>query len=119
VDGKHGAIVDPLRRFAPEGLDAALIVASGRGLDAALAQMKKGSRIAYPNGVEPEPHATRGVTVEAYDGEASPEAFDRLNALISQGPFHVEARFYPLEDAPQAHRDLGKHHLGKLALRMR
>src|SRR5262249_11005262 len=77
VDGKHGAIVDPLRRFAPEGLDAALIVASGRGLDVALAQMKKGSRIAYPNGVEPEPHATRGVTVEAYDGEASPEAFDR------------------------------------------
>ena len=118
ADGKRGPIADALRRFAPAGLDATLVLASGKGLKAALAQMKKGGKVAYPNGVEPEPEAPRGVTVHAYDGLPSPEAFDRLNALISEGPFHVEVRSYPLDEAAQAHRDLEKHHLGKLALRM-
>jgi len=119
VDGKHGTVVDALRAFAPQGLDAALVLSAGKGREAALERMKKGGRVAYPNGVEPEPKAARGITVRGYDGEASPDAFDRLNALISRGPFHVEAKFYPLEEAAQAHRDLTKHHLGKLALRMR
>jgi NADPH:quinone reductase len=119
VDGKQGAVADALRRFAPAGVDAALVLASGKGLDAALEQVRKGGRIAYPNGVEPEPKAPKGVKSHAYDGEASRSAFDRLGALIAMGPFHVEERFYALEDAAQAHRDLGKHHLGKLALRMR
>jgi NADPH:quinone reductase-like Zn-dependent oxidoreductase len=119
VDGKHGTVVDALRAFAPQGLDAALVLSGGKGREAALEQVKKGGRIAYPNGVEPEPEAARGITVRAYDGEASPDAFDRLDALISRGPFHVEVKFYPLEEAAQAHRDLSKHHLGKLALRMR
>ena len=119
VDGKHGAVVDALRSFAPQGLDAALVTASGKGLDAALAHVKKGARVAYPNGVEPEPSPPDGVTVHAYDGLPSPEAFDRLNELISQGPFHIEVRFYRLEEAAQAHRDLQKHHLGKLAFRIR
>ncbi len=119
VDGKHGAVVDALRSFAPQGLDAALVLTSGKGLDAALGQLRKDGRIAYPNGVEPEPHGPKGVSIMAYDGESGPEALDRLNALISQGPFHVEVRFYPLEEAAQAHRDVQKHHLGKLAFRMR
>jgi len=59
------------------------------------------------------------VESKAYDGEPSPAGFERLNALFAPGPFHVEARFYPLEEAAQAHRALTKHHLGTLALRMR
>lgn len=117
VDGKHGAIAEALRRFAPQGLDAALVLASGKGLDAALAQLRKGGKVAYPNGVEPVPRAPKGVTVRAYDGTPGREAFDRLNALVSQGPFHVEVRSYALADVAQAHRDVEKHHLGKLALR--
>jgi NADPH:quinone reductase-like Zn-dependent oxidoreductase len=119
VDGKHGAVVEALRSFAPQGLDAALILSGGKGRDAALEQVKKGGRVAYPNGVDPEPEAPKGVTNGAYDGEPGAEAFDRLNELISRGPFHVEVRFYPMADAAQAHRDLPRHHLGKLALRMR
>ncbi|HET6981842.1 MAG TPA: NADP-dependent oxidoreductase [Myxococcaceae bacterium] len=119
VDGKHGAVAEELRRFAPDGVDAALVLAGGKGLDAVLAQMKKGGRVAYPNGVEPEPKAPKGVKIQGYDGEPGSGAFERLDALIAQAPFHVEVRFYDLEDAAQAHRDLQKHHLGKLALRMR
>ncbi len=118
VDGRKGDVAGALARFAPEGVDAALILANGKGLDVALARIKAGGRIAYPNGVEPEPEAPPNVSATAYDGEPSPERFARLNALIAQGPFHVQVRFYALADAAQAHRDVEKHHLGKLALRM-
>jgi NADPH:quinone reductase-like Zn-dependent oxidoreductase len=81
--------------------------------------MKKGGRIAYPNGVEPEPKGSPGIKVIAYDGVPKPEVFERLNTWIAAGPFHVElGRTYELEEAAQAHRDLTRHHLGKLALRI-
>jgi NADPH:quinone reductase-like Zn-dependent oxidoreductase len=70
-------------------------------------------------GVEPEPRAQNGIKVKAYDGIPSPEAFDRLNRLIGRNRFHVElGRTYRLEDAARAHREIEKHHLGKLALRL-
>jgi len=119
VDGKRDDVARAVRAFAPDGLDAALVLVHGRSLDPALASMRKGGRVAYPNGVEPAPRAPEGVTLLAYDGEPSPDAFERLNRLIAAGPFHVElGRVYRLEDAPQAHREIGQHHLGKLALRI-
>ena len=43
----------------------------------------------------------------------------RLNRLIGAEQFHVElGRVYRLEDAAIAHRELEKHHLGKLAFRV-
>jgi NADPH:quinone reductase-like Zn-dependent oxidoreductase len=119
VDGRGANIARAVRDFAPDGLDAALVFANSESLTEALKQVKKGGRIAYPNGVEPEPEGLSGAKVHAYDGVASPEAFERLNGLIARGPFHVEiSRAYRLEEAAQAHRDVLKHHLGKLGLRM-
>jgi NADPH2:quinone reductase len=117
VDGKKGEL-SGLAEFAPLGFDAALVLANGKGLDQALAHLKQGGRMAFPYGVEPEPTAPEGVSQHIYNGEAKPEAFERLNALIAQGPFHLEVRAYPLEQAAQAHRDVERHHLGKLALRL-
>jgi NADPH:quinone reductase-like Zn-dependent oxidoreductase len=119
VDGRHDDVALAVRDFAPEGLDSALVLVNGRGLEEGLRGLRRGGRVAYPNGVEPEPRAPEGVTLAAYDGTPSPEAFERLNRLISSGPFHVElGRVYRLGDAAQAHRELGQHHLGKLAFRM-
>jgi NADPH:quinone reductase-like Zn-dependent oxidoreductase len=119
VDGKRDDVARAARDFAPGGLDAALVLAHGESLAPALAAMRKGGRVAYPNGVEPAPSAPKGVRLQAYDGEPSRDAFERLNRLIAAGPFHVElGRVYQLEDAARAHREIGQHHLGKLALRM-
>jgi NADPH:quinone reductase-like Zn-dependent oxidoreductase len=119
VDGRTGALLKAVKEFAPDGLDAALAFGNSERLAEALRQVKKGGRIAYPNGVEPEPEGLSGVKVYAYDGVPSPEAFDRLNGLIARGPFRVEiSRKYLLEEAAQAHRDVLKHHLGKLGLRI-
>jgi len=119
VDGKRDDVAQAVRQFAPDGLDAALVLVHGKGLEAALASVRTGGRVAYPNGVEPEPRPPAGVTLLAYDGVPSHEAFERLNRLIAAGPFHIEVGgVYRLENAAQAHRELGQHHLGKLAFRI-
>ncbi len=119
VDGKRDDVPQAVRQFAPKGLDAALVLVHGDGLEAALALIKKGGRFAYPHGVEPEPRAPSGVKSLPYDGTPSPDAFERLNRLIAAGPFHIEVGgVYQLENAAQAHRELERHHLGKLAFRI-
>lgn len=116
VDGKREDVARAAHDFAPGGLDAALVLVHGDSLGPALAAMRKGARVAHPNGVEPAPRGPKGVTLLAYDGEPSLDAFERLNRLIAAGPFHVElGRVYRLEDAARAHRELEQHHLGKLA----
>jgi NADPH:quinone reductase-like Zn-dependent oxidoreductase len=46
-------------------------------------------------------------------------AFDRLNAVIGRKRLHVELeRTYSLRQAAMAHRELGKHHVGKAAFRL-
>jgi NADPH:quinone reductase-like Zn-dependent oxidoreductase len=120
IDGQADDVAEAARAFSPRGLDAALVLAAGKGLDDALATMKKGARLAYPNGIDPEPRAPRGVRVRGYDGTPAREAFQRLNRLIGSRPFHVElGRVYRLEDAADAHRQVEKHHLGKLAFEIR
>jgi NADPH:quinone reductase len=120
IDGRKDDVAEAVRDFAPDGLDAALVLVGGKGTDNALATMKKGARIAYPNGVEPEPHGPKGVRARGYDGIPARQAFERLNRLIGRKPFHVElGRTYRLEHAATAHREIEKHHLGKLALEIR
>ncbi len=119
VDGRQADVVAAARRFAPEGLDAALVLVGDKQLPKILRALRKGGRVAYPNGVEPAPRARTGIKVHGYDGTPSRQAFERLNRRIGRGPFHVElGRVYRLEDAARAHREIEKHHVGKLAFRI-
>jgi NADPH:quinone reductase-like Zn-dependent oxidoreductase len=118
VDGHTGDVLATARRFAPDGIDAALVTAGGDAADRALGALRSGARVAHPNGVEPVPKAGAGIRVESYDGDPSPEAIDRLNELVERGPFEVHvAETFPLDRAAEAHRRLGEHYVGKLALR--
>jgi NADPH:quinone reductase len=80
-----------------------------------LSAVRDGGRAAYPNGVRPGPRGGPGVRVGAYNGD--PDA-GIIGRLIGQGRFgvHVARTFRP-EEAQDAHRALGGHYLGKLALR--
>ena len=118
VDGSKDDIPAAARRFAPDGIDAALLTAGGKAADVALQALAERGRVAYPHGVEPEPKARPGITVKSYDGMPSPEAIEKLNRLIEQGPFEVHvARTFPFDQAAEAHRALDEHFLGKIALR--
>jgi NADPH2:quinone reductase len=119
LDGRSQEVAARIRAFVPAGLDAALVLAGGGALDEALTTMKKGGRLAYPHGVEPAPRAPEGVEARSYDGDPDREIFERLNRLIERGPFQVElSRVYRLEQAGEAHREIGKHHLGKLTFQI-
>src|SRR5690349_14685236 len=119
VDGRSDKVLDVAREFAPDGIDAALVTAGGEATNRALAAIRADGRIAYPNGVMPEPKAPAGVDIDAYDGEGGREAIERLNELIEAGPFEVHVdRVFPLDQAAAAQAALGEHHLGKIALRV-
>jgi len=118
ANGRKEDVEAAARAFAPNGLDAALITAGGEATDRALRAMSKKGRVAYPNGVEPEPKPPSSVKVQSYDMNPTPEEIEKLNRLIESGPFEVHvARTFPLEKAADAHRELDKHFLGKIALR--
>ena len=54
----------------------------------------------------------------SYDVIVDQGAIAKLNRLIDAGPFEVHvARAFRLDQAAEAHRALGEHYLGKIALR--
>ena len=119
VDGRSDKVLDVAREFAHDGIDAALVTSGGDATDRALSAIRAGGRIAYPNGVMPEPKAPARVSIDAYDGEGGREAVDSLNQLIEAGPFEVHVHHvFPLEQAAAAQAALEEHHLGKIALRV-
>lgn len=119
VDGRSDKVLDLAKEFARDGIDAALVTAGGEATDRALAAIRSGGRVSYPNGVDPAPKPSAGVTAEAYDGEGGREAIDELNRLIDAGPFQVHVhRTFPLEQAAAAQAALEEHHLGKIALQV-
>lgn len=119
VDGKHGDVAGALRRFAPDGVDVVLAFAGGKALTTCIDAIREGGRVAYPNGVEPEPRKRRGIKFVAYDAEGGVREFANLNRAIEQAPIEVPiAREFPLERAAEAHRLLEKGHvLGRIVLR--
>ncbi len=120
VDGHKDDVATAAREFAPDGLDAALLTAGGEAAERALTALREGGRVAYPNGVEPEPQVHSGLTLQGYDGRSDPQALEKLNRLIEAGPFEVHiAQTFSLEQAAEAHQALDTHYLGKLALRPR
>jgi len=117
VNGRSDNVLDAAKKFAPKGIDAALVTAGGDETNRALSAIRKGGRIAHPNGVMPEPRGPSGVEVEAYDGESDHAMIERLNKLIEAGPFEVHVdRTFPLDKAAAAQKALNEHHLGKIAL---
>lgn len=119
VDGHTDDVAAAANEFAPDGLDAALLTAGGEVAERALEAIRDGGRVAYPNGVMPEPQARPGMSVQNYDAVLDREAIDTLNRLIEAGPFTVHvARTYSLEEVAEAHRALDGHYLGKLALKL-
>jgi NADPH:quinone reductase-like Zn-dependent oxidoreductase len=120
VDGRHGDIKGAARQFAPDGVDAVLAFAGGDGLEAALDALRRGGRVAYPNGIEPEPKKRRGVTFTSYDGASGVREFEKLNRAVEAAKLKVPiAEAFPLERAARAHERFAEGHvLGKIVLRV-
>lgn len=120
IDGRHEDVSAALQDFAPGGLDAALLTAGGATADRVAATVRSGGRVAYPNGVNPVPPEHAGVRLAGFNGEPEGEILSRLASFLETGEVRVHVgEVFPLERIADAHDALHRHHLGKLALRIR
>jgi NADPH2:quinone reductase len=120
VEGHHGDILAAARSFAPDGISAVLGLVGGDGLERCLDALRSGGRLAYPNGIDPEPSKRRGIHVVRYDAVAGVREFTALNiaAEAVKLQVHIAARF-DLADAAKAHERLAQGHVpGKIVLRV-
>jgi NADPH:quinone reductase-like Zn-dependent oxidoreductase len=120
---KLGADValDPGSEGVDEQLDAVLALAGGERLEACLEHVRRGGRVAHPNGVEPVPRRRKNVRVLAYDAEAGPRRFAAMTGVIEACGLQVPlAGVYPLDQAAKAHEHLEEDRvLGRVALKIR
>jgi NADPH:quinone reductase-like Zn-dependent oxidoreductase len=121
VDARHENVADAARRFAPDGIDAILALAGGDELERALDTLRPGGRLAYPNGIEPEPTKRRAIKFIPYDGVAGVREFRKLNVAVEAAKLKVPiAEAFPLVKAAKAHERLAEGRvLGKIVLRIR
>lgn len=121
LDPRANGAAEQLRLFAPDGLTAVLALAGGDDLERCINQVVPGGRVAYPNGVEPEPKKRPRIKVTAYDAEVGPDEFERLNRAVAESNLKVvvEQKFR-LDDAAQAHARLEQGHVvGRIVLEIR
>jgi NADPH2:quinone reductase len=118
VDPRSASREAALTRTAATGFDRAFITTSGEALSGFLAHLKAGAPFAFPNGVEPEPHA-EGHRALAFDGEMSRNAFKALNKAIGSRTISLRVQVFSLERAVDAHRRIEQGHvIGKIVLRI-
>jgi NADPH:quinone reductase-like Zn-dependent oxidoreductase len=121
-DARSNDAADLLHRLAPDGIDAALVLAGGESLEACLDLVKHDhGRLAFPNGVWPEPRKRRKIQVLAYNAEPGPREFERLEHAAAQARLTVPiAGVFSLEQAAKAHETLEQGHvLGRIVLKIR
>ena len=120
-DPKRDDAAEQVRRFAPNGIDAVLALAGGESLQRLLTLVRPGGRVAYPNGVEPEPETPRNIELIPYDAQANPREFDRLNHAVDRAKVRVPLEgVRPLQEADKAHERIERGHaIGRIVLRIR
>jgi NADPH:quinone reductase len=113
--------VEQLRKLAPRDIDCLLALAGSDVLEKCLDLVRAGGRVAYPNGVEPEPRRRSKVRLIAYDAEAGQRQFAKLERAVKEARLQVPiAAVYPLSQAVKAHQRLEKGHLvGRIVLQIR
>jgi NADPH:quinone reductase-like Zn-dependent oxidoreductase len=120
-DARTSDAAERLRLLAPDGIDAALVLAGSETLEACLDLVRYDGRIAYPNGISPEPRKRRKVQLIVYNAEPGPREFERLEHAAVQARLTVPiAEAFPLDQAAKAHERLEQGHiLGRIVLRIR
>ncbi|HEU4993857.1 MAG TPA: NADP-dependent oxidoreductase [Gemmatimonadaceae bacterium] len=120
IDGRRENVAADAKRFAPDGADAVLAFAGGTVLTKCLDNLRRGGRLAYPNGIEPEPRKRRGLKVKTYDAEPGVRQFERLNEAMEKGDVELPiAKTYALADVAKAHELIEKGHVvGRVVLKI-
>lgn len=121
IDARSRSGIERLRSLAPDGLDAVLALAGGDELERCLDMVRAGGRVAYPNGIDPEPRRRQRVRLLAFDGVAGWREFARLDRAVAEARLRVPiAAVYPLAQAAKAHARIERGQiLGRIVLKIR
>ena len=117
IDGTRPGVAAAVARFAPGGVDAALLTAGGDAAQQLVDAMPAHSRIAWPHGVPRLPSSLRHPDAAAYGAAYDADLLRAMHAMVDAGPFvaHVSQRF-PLARIADAQAALTRHHLGRIAV---
>ena len=119
VDARKKSSAEQLRDALPKPLESILALAGGPDLERFIDLLGPKGRLAYPNGVEPEPKKRKGFTVKTFDGISDPRHFAALRRFVERGLKPLIAAEFPLSRTADAHRRLEKGHvLGRVILRV-
>ena len=123
IDGRTGDIAAESRAFAPKGVDAVLAFAGGDALEKCLGALREGGKVAYPNGVEPEPKPRPGLIAVPYDALFGDQKVQwaQLNQAVEAKKFEIPiAATFALTEAADAHRRVEAGGVrGKVVLKIR
>lgn len=121
IDGRKRDALDRVADAAPDGLDAIFALAGSKVLNQCMKLVKRGGRVAYPNGVEPAPRKRAGVRIFGYDADANAKSFAELARVVEKARLTVpiDASF-SLANVAKAHARVERGHVvGRVVLRIR
>lgn len=119
IDGTADDVAAAAKAFAPGGLDAVLAFAGGPALEVAIAALRPGGRLAFPNGIDPVPAERPGIEASPYSMELVLGSLEKLDRVIDAAPFKVRvSQVFPLGRAADAQEALNHHRVGKLVLKI-
>ncbi|MGZ3502052.1 MAG: NADP-dependent oxidoreductase [Gemmatimonadaceae bacterium] len=110
-----------LRSFASGGLNAVLAFAGGDDLEQCIDQLVADGRVAYPNGIDPEPRKRPKLRMIPYDAVGGRAPLERLNRAVTESRLKVVIeKVYKLEQAAEAHARIEQGHVvGRIVLQIR
>lgn len=115
IDGRRDEAARAFERFAPDGIDAALLLTEGEASDSVIEALGPGGRAAFPTGVTIT--SPTGRSVSSFNGEPDADITRRLVDLVDEFDIKVHIdRIYTPDAIAAAHAALNEHHLGKLVL---
>jgi len=120
-DSRAADAAERLRSFAPNGLNAVLAFAGGDDLERCIDQLVADGRVAYPNGIEPEPRKRPKVRMIQYDAVGGRAPFERLSRAVAEARLKVVIeKVYKLDQAAEAHARVEQGHVvGRVVLEIR
>lgn len=120
LNGRKEDALKAVQDFAPKGFDKALLTAGGKAAENLIPFVRKGGRIAFPNGVQLDYEAPIDIEFTGYNGEPDADIIKELNDAIDAHSITVHvSEWYSLTEARKAHEALEKHYLGKIGLQIR
>jgi NADPH:quinone reductase-like Zn-dependent oxidoreductase len=119
IDGKIENIISQAHFFNFNKFEKVLLTFSHEDINKFIEEFCHGGKVAYPNGVFPEPEIRSDVEIIGYNGDPDKDIIDRLHKYIEDGKIlpHID-QVFDLNKVKEAHKHLLEHYLGKLAIRI-